>query len=259
MTAEHRQAMGATIWTYLVLLDWTPKKSKTGKVLNGAIFTIAKIHEVSGYSVPQVQRDLAKLNGVYIELERTTRGFRATILNYRPTDVSTSKVDTSHDISTSKVDTSPKLTLQQVVEPVSDISTSKVDNSIRLKEELKQNKEIYAAWQEAKIINHKELSDSTEKAIQKALKTFSLVEVLAAIRNYGQVLNSKEFWWDHRWTLEQFIKGTGSDRIPLGNLKRFLDESKPLENYRQRSGANGNRNSTGIKPPDGDKYANLGG
>ena len=121
LTAKHRQEMGAAIWTYLVLVDMTPKHSKTGSVLGGALLQIDDLAKKTGYSYPQVQRDLEKLKGKYIDIKRSARGFKIKIRNWRPVDLSISKADNSPDLSISKADkTHSKV----------DNSLSKVDNSI---------------------------------------------------------------------------------------------------------------------------------
>ncbi len=86
---KHRDQMGNAIWTYLALLDLVvPKKGTKGLVLNGAVLTIDRLAKETGFSYRQLQRDIARLNGLYLDVKRVSHGFIIGIRNWRKINVS---------------------------------------------------------------------------------------------------------------------------------------------------------------------------
>jgi len=47
-------------------------------------------------------------------------------------------------------------------------------------------------------------------------------DICNAICNYERVLNGKEYFWTHRWTLKEFLQR---------GVDRFVDEAEPLTNF----------------------------
>jgi hypothetical protein len=117
--------------------------------------------------------------------------------------------------------------------------------------------QIFDSWIAQNVIVHKELTADMKRATDKALKSYTLADILEAITNYGQVVNSANHFFNYRWTLEEFLTGGGKDKIPFGNLKRFLTESKPLDNFREEKNAGqpGKRDRQTAEPG---KYSHLG-
>lgn len=94
------------------------------------------------------------------------------------------------------------------------------------KENLKE-KDIYtvfAHWNEKEIIIHRELTDKLKGHINARLENYTLEEILAAIDNYATVLKGDEYFFNYKWSLEEFLtRGNG--------LIKFLSASDPLANY----------------------------
>ncbi len=67
----------------------------------------------------------------------------------------------------------------------------------------------------------------TKAAIERALRTYPVEAVVAAVENYATVLGGDEYRWDYRWTLVDFLKR---------GLDRFVPEANPLRNFRIRAG-----------------------
>ncbi|MEC1155514.1 DUF4373 domain-containing protein [Cytobacillus horneckiae] len=86
---------------------------------------------------------------------------------------------------------------------------------------------VFDYWISKKIINHKTLTDKTKSHIQARLKEYTLDEVQKAIDNYAKVLFDNQYYWTHKWTLQDFMKPN--------NLIRFLDESEPLKVFQSSS------------------------
>lgn len=92
------------------------------------------------------------------------------------------------------------------------------------------NKNIYTffleKWNEQKIKVHKKITSKKESAIKKALKDFTQEEILKSFQNYATVLHSPEYYWDHSWTMEDFLQR---------GLHKFVDEADPLNTFKNNS------------------------
>lgn len=85
------------------------------------------------------------------------------------------------------------------------------------------------------LIEHREsyLTDAkTRAAVDRALRTYPVEAVVAAVENYAAVLGGDEFRWDYRWTIVDFLKR---------GLDKFVPEADPLRNYRVRGEKFGRR------------------
>lgn len=103
-------------------------------------------------------------------------------------------------------------------------------NTIDYTESTTQDKYIYSVyehWNSKKIIVHRELTKKTKSHINARLQTYSVDELKKAIDNYHEVLTNDNYYWTHRWTLQNFMKPD--------NVVRFLDESKPFEVFLDKS------------------------
>lgn len=86
---------------------------------------------------------------------------------------------------------------------------------------------IYIAFNESEIINHRRLTDKMKTKINTRLKEYSEEEIIKAIRNYGKIVNGKEYYFDHKWTLVEFL-----DR----GLERFIDFEVAHNNFIDKKG-----------------------
>jgi len=102
---------------------------------------------------------------------------------------------------------------------------------LRIENEEKNIHIIFDYWISKNIVKHKEFSDDMKKAAIKVLSVFSLEEIKTSINNYSIVLKS-DGYFKHKWTIEEFLIGSGKDRIPFAHIKKFSDESKPLDNFK---------------------------
>lgn len=90
-----------------------------------------------------------------------------------------------------------------------------------------KNKDIYIVfehWKSKGIINHKTLTEKMESHINARITEHGVEPILKAIDNYSIVLNDDNYYWTHRWTLQDFMKPN--------NMIRFLDESAPFTTLR---------------------------
>ena len=85
---------------------------------------------------------------------------------------------------------------------------------------------IFDFWNENKIIVHKEINPDAKKAINKALKSYSVDEIKLGISHYAEMLKDDTYkLCDYKWNLEKFLS--------QGNaLPEFLDDGEKWINYR---------------------------
>ena len=80
------------------------------------------------------------------------------------------------------------------------------NKTINTKKEIEIKKEdILSFWNDQKIIEHKKLTPSLEKQIEKTLKSFSVDDIKKGIKNYSDVFHSPRTWWSYKWTLAEFL------------------------------------------------------
>ena len=83
---------------------------------------------------------------------------------------------------------------------------------------------IFEHWNSKGIIKHKKANQKMIGHINARLEDNSEDELKIAIDNYKTILDSEEYYWTHKWTLEDFMKPN--------NVVRFLNESEPLKVFR---------------------------
>lgn len=96
----------------------------------------------------------------------------------------------------------------------------------------KRHKDIYLPvfehWNSKGIIKHRTLTEKMKRAINGRIREgYGLEGIAGAIDNYHLVLTDPGCYWDHRWTLQDFLSR---------GLDRFTDEAQPLENFRRNKG-----------------------
>lgn len=89
-------------------------------------------------------------------------------------------------------------------------------------------------WNSKNIIQHR-ASDRTISAIarslKKKLKIYSLDDIKQAIENYALTTNSEATYFDHKWSLSEFLSRSGGEQ--------FFCESFIFENYLDKKRFNG--------------------
>ena len=103
----------------------------------------------------------------------------------------------------------------------------------------KNNKDIYTVfnhWKEVGLMQHRELTQKRKSAINARLESYSVDELKQAIDNYKQILDSDNYYFTYKWSLENFMNPS--------NLERFTNEASPFDNFKDKSKVN---NSSGNK------------
>lgn len=85
---------------------------------------------------------------------------------------------------------------------------------------------IYTAWNAEKIIEHKKLTEKIEKAITTSIKDYKEEEIVQAITNYKKILTGTDYYFNYRWTLEEFLKR---------GLEKFLNWGVCSSNFKNKT------------------------
>jgi len=87
---------------------------------------------------------------------------------------------------------------------------------------------LFHFWNKKEIIKHRKMNKTMESHMNARLQEYSFEELKKAIDNYSTILKSNEFYWSHKWSLQDFMKPN--------NVTRFVDDADPLNNYRSKNG-----------------------
>lgn len=120
-------------------------------------------------------------------------------------------------------------TSQNVMTHMSNGTNNKpqIINSNELEKEIYKEKEppdkvIFDFWNSKKLIKGSELNKRVQSAVNTALRSFTLKQILLAIEHYDLVYNSKNYF-SHGWDLVSFLGGSA--------IIKFLDEGVHWINY----------------------------
>lgn len=106
-------------------------------------------------------------------------------------------------------------------------------NAVEIDIDLDKEKEIYTPivedteiifkhWNTKKIIIHRTLTGVMKGKIHARLEFLTVDEIVEAINNYVIIISdSEKYWYNHRFTLLEFVNPK--------NLDRFLTENNPFE------------------------------
>lgn len=116
----------------------------------------------------------------------------------------------------------PNQVLELDLEPSvgSDLREEKTD----IKQEVKER--LFNLWNSQGIIEHRQLTPEISKAFDKALKKWDEETITEAIKRYGIVYHDTEYFFKHKWKLENFL--TQKNALP-----DFLDEGEKWQNYQR--------------------------
>ncbi|MEI4615439.1 helix-turn-helix domain-containing protein [Bacillus cereus] len=170
----------------------------------------------------------------YITKENRTRAGKGNVTNlYRINDVSTSvhavnkgvqevnapcsgdELALVHPVSTNNTNiNNTKLTRYIPSETEEETPSEKA--IIKQQEEKEVCESIFQHWNEKEIIKHRVLTQKTVSKIKARLNTFGVEELQQAIDHYHTVLTRPEYFWEYRWSLQEFLR---SDE----NVEKFLN------------------------------------
>jgi len=116
---------------------------------------------------------------------------------------------------------------ENTTENTTDINNILFFEPTETKTEDDSKERILSFWNSLRIIVHRQLTPEISKAFDKALKKWDEETITEAIRRYGIVYHDTEYFFKHKWKLENFL--TQKNALP-----DFLDEGEKWQNY-QRS------------------------
>ncbi len=88
---------------------------------------------------------------------------------------------------------------------------------------------VFDFWISKNIKKHRSITVSIKKSIDKTLKEYSKDEIIEAINNYGDMLNSDYEYCSYKWGLDEFLIKTDKDRAR--QLPKFLNDGSKYLNY----------------------------
>lgn len=83
---------------------------------------------------------------------------------------------------------------------------------------------LFNYWNEQEIIKHRKMNQAMESHINARLEEYLVEELKKAISNYKEILTSSDYYWTHKWSLQDFMKPN--------NVTRFVDEADPMNNFK---------------------------
>lgn len=104
---------------------------------------------------------------------------------------------------------------------------------------------IFDAWNERGVVTHRSMTNSIKAKILKRLREYSNGDLLDAIRNYADVYHSKDTYFSHKWTLEEFM--SRDKGMPV-----FLHKGVPDYLIRTSNPAQQKSNVTFLPRPEND-------
>lgn len=89
------------------------------------------------------------------------------------------------------------------------------------------SKKILAYWNAKWVVVHRVVTPSLQYQIEKSLQIYTYEDICIGIDNYTNVYKSKVTYWEHKWTLEDFLKRSGGmGKFLYMTEKDFIDKSK---------------------------------
>jgi len=105
---------------------------------------------------------------------------------------------------------------------------------------------LFNLWNDLRIISHKKLTGDMKRAIDSTRKDYSQEEIEQAMRNYAVIVKGTEYYFNHRWTLAEFLSRRHSN-----NIERFLDLEVAKSNFKKEADRGTHRQSpTKLIPRD---------
>ena len=115
---------------------------------------------------------------------------------------------------------------ENTTENTTDINNILFFEPTETKTEDDSKERILSFWNSLRIIVHRQLTPEISKAFDKALKKWDEETITEAIRRYGIVYHDTEYFFKHKWKLENFL--TQKNALP-----DFLDEGEKWQNYQR--------------------------
>ena len=114
-------------------------------------------------------------------------------------------------------------TLEPILEPIREPNLVPLYKLNKTKTKLKDIYTIFQHWNTQQVCSHDKLTPRQQELIKARLDEGCPVEeLLAAIDNYAAVVHGDQYYWTHKWRLEEFL---------LRGLDKFKTASDPRTNF----------------------------
>ena len=142
----------------------------------------------------------------------------------------------------------PKTTRVALPKTTTPTDTNLATPKESIKESIKERYIVlFNLWNELRVITHKKLTTDMKRAIDSARKDYSQEEIGQAMRNYAVIVKGTEYYFNHKWTLAEFLSRRHSN-----NIERFLDLEVVKSNFKKEEHYGAHRQgSTKLPPRDG--------
>ena len=118
---------------------------------------------------------------------------------------------------------------------VANLADNDNDNDIDKENDIEND--IFNYWNKKDIIKHRNMNDDIHKAIEKALKIYSVDEIKTYIDRYKTVIDDKSFFFDYKWKLNEFLsrkEGISAFADDGSKWNSYLSQRKQSNNYFQQ-------------------------
>ena len=139
---------------------------------------------------------------------------------------------------------------ENTTENTTDINNILFFEPTETKTEDDSKERILSFWNSLRIIVHRQLTPEISKAFDKALKKWDEETITEAIRRYGIVYHDTEYFFKHKWKLENFL--TQKNALP-----DFLDEGEKWQNYQRNQQQTSPQSQIVYVAPNNSYYKEL--
>ncbi len=75
--------------------------------------------------------------------------------------------------------------------------------------------QIFDHWKSCNLIKHRSLTKEMKNSIKLLLNEFTVSDIIQSISNYNEIYNSNKTFFNHNWTLEEFLSRKKGMRVFL--------------------------------------------
>ncbi|MCF3941593.1 hypothetical protein [Oceanobacillus alkalisoli] len=118
--------------------------------------------------------------------------------------------------------------LKGLYDTYDDTSTISPQEEEKEKEEEEYTvRDLFNHYLSKNIIKHIKITNAIRSAIKARLRDYSVEQLIQAIDNYAIVYSSDDYWFTHKYTLADLMRDK--------DVRKFIDEAEPLNNFAKRT------------------------
>jgi len=256
---QHIQKMGQALWLFIYLICHADRDEG---YLDRRYETIMEDMGITNSTARNWMRRLKRRK--YIQVTRRPYSLYIEICNWRSIKKGVSNIEQSLEERVSiperesvkiktgecQLQTSASNNKQSINTEKQKGKGKRVSNNKQSKESIKESikKNIYKIfnfWNDQNITVHREIERS-KSSINARLKSYSPEEIIQAIKNYKDILESPDHFFSYEWTLEEFL-------TRKNGLDKFMDREKAFKNFRSNGNGSGHLEEVEDSEPSEEK------